>query len=130
MNSIIWKGRSTSGMQRWQVEENSFLNLYDALCEMNVISETEGSPLEKAKLKKLGKSPEDYCVELEDGDVDMDYDTYQQDIDSVELTDRELMDVIEHEDGNAYYQKFYREENEEIIEITSDDFNGSGKYKY
>ena len=130
---IIWKGKTTSGIHTWTVTEKTFSELYNSLCEMNIINESNGSPLEEAKLEKIGKSLNDYCTDTEDGDVDMDYETYQHDMDSVSLSDKDIMYIIKCENGEAYYQEFYKEiENRKtkLSEITSDDFDSNGNFKY
>ena len=47
-----------------------------------------------------------------------------------DLTDEELWLLISEQKGNAYYQNFEREGEDERIEIECDDFDENGKYKY
>lgn len=128
--SIIFKGKNTSGTRKWKVTADTFTELYESLCECGVINECNGSPLEEAKLEKLGKELSDYDFE---NDEDA-YEAYQRDLDSVSLSDNEIMWVIIGEDGEAYYHEFYREvENEDdttLVEITANDFDENGTYKY
>lgn len=128
--SIIFMGTNTSGTRKWKVSADTFTELYESLCECGIINECNGSPLEEAKLKKLGKKLSDYDFENDDDA----YEAYQRDMDSVSLSDDEIMWVIIWQDGEAYYQKFCREvENEDdttLVEITANDFDENGAYRY
>lgn len=125
---IIWHGKSTNGLLKWNCKADSFMELYKKLCEKDVISNVDYDVYDRAVLEKFDKTEED--EEFQNADGDLDYEKVQEFVETHDLTDEELWIVIAQENGNAYYQTFERDNGDEIVEIGVFDFDQNGKYKY
>lgn len=125
---IYWSGRSTSGASHWKATTDNFIHLYEELEHQGVISTEDGDPYDLALLKKYNKSFED--AEFLNEDDEIDYNKVQSFLNSHSLTDKEIWQLIESENGNAYYQTFERKTDENIFEICDKDFDDDGEYLY
>lgn len=125
---IYWIGRSTSGASHWKATTDNFIHLYEELEHQGVISTEDGDPYDLALLKKYNKSFED--AEFLNEDEEIDYNKVQSFLNSHSLTDKEIWQLIESENGNAYYQTFERKTDENIFEICDKDFDDDGEYLY
>lgn len=125
---IYWSGRSTSGASHWKATTDNFIHLYEELEHQGVISTEDGDPHDLAILKKYNKSFED--AEFLNEDDEIDYNKVQSFLNSHSLTDKEIWQLIESENGNAYYQTFERKTDENIFEICDKDFDDDGEYLY
>ena len=125
---IYWSGRSTSGASHWKATTDNFIHLYEELEHQGVISTEDGDPYDLAILKKYNKSFED--AEFLNEDDEIDYNKVQSFLNSHFLTDKEIWQLIESENGNAYYQTFERKTDENIFEICDKDFDDDGEYLY
>ncbi len=125
---IYWIGRSTSGASHWKATTDNFIHLYEELEHQGVISTEDGDPYDLAILKKYNKSFED--AEFLNEDDEIDYNKVQSFLNSHSLTDKEIWQLIESENGNAYYQTFERKTDENIFEICDKDFDDDGEYLY
>lgn len=125
---IYWSGRSTSGASHWKATTDNFIHLYEDLEHQGVISTEDGDPYDLAILKKYNKSFED--AEFLNEDDEIDYNKVQSFLNSHSLTDKEIWQLIESENGNAYYQTFERKTDENIFEICDKDFDDDGEYLY
>lgn len=125
---IYWSGRSTSGASHWKATTDNFMHLYEELEHQGVISTEDGDPYDLAILKKYNKSFED--AEFLNEDDEIDYNKVQSFLNSHSLTDKEIWQLIESENGNAYYQTFERKTDENIFEICDKDFDDDGEYLY
>ncbi len=125
---IYWSGRSTSGASHWKATTDNFIHLYEELEHQGVISTEDGDPYDLAILKKYNKSFED--AEFLNEDDEIDYNKVQSFLNSHSLTDKEIWQLIESENGNAYYQTFERKTDENIFEICDKDFDDDGEYLY
>lgn len=125
---IYWSGRSTSGASHWKATTDNFIHLYEELEHQGVISTENGDPYDLAILKKYNKSFED--AEFLNEDDEIDYNKVQSFLNSHSLTDKEIWQLIESENGNAYYQTFERKTDENIFEICDKDFDDDGEYLY
>lgn len=129
--SIKWSGKDGRGIWKRNFEEETFLSLYNLLIEEDVINSDEYDVYDHAVLEKYGKTEDD--PEFQDEDDYLDYDKVQKFIESKpDLTDEELWSLISSQNGNAYYQSFKRwdEDAEHYVEISENDFDAYGKYKY
>lgn len=125
---IYWSGRSTSGASHWKATTDNFIHLYEELEHQGVISTEDGDPYDLALLKIYNKSFED--AEFLNEDDEIDYNKVQSFLNSHSLTDKEIWQLIDSENGNAYYQTFERKTDEDIVEICDEDFNDDGQYLY
>lgn len=125
---IYWSVRSTSGASHWKATTDNFIHLYEELEHQGVISTEDGDPYDLAILKKYNKSFED--AEFLNEDDEIDYNKVQSFLNSHSLTDKEIWQLIESENGNAYYQTFERKTDENIFEICDKDFDDDGEYLY
>lgn len=125
---IYWSGQSTSGASHWKATTDNFIHLYEELEHQGVISTEDGDPYDLAILKKYNKSFED--AEFLNEDDEIDYNKVQSFLNSHSLTDKEIWQLIESENGNAYYQTFERKTDENIFEICDKDFDDDGEYLY
>ena len=125
---LYWSGRSTSGASHWKATTDNFIHLYEELEHQGVISTEDGDPYDLAILKKYNKSFED--AEFLNEDDEIDYNKVQSFLNSHSLTDKEIWQLIESENGNAYYQTFERKTDENIFEICDKDFDDDGEYLY
>lgn len=125
---IYWSGRSTSGASHWKATTDNFIHLYEELEHQGVISTEDGDPYDLAILKKYNKSFED--AEFLNEDDEIDYNKVQSFLNSHSLSDKEIWQLIESENGNAYYQTFERKTDENIFEICDKDFDDDGEYLY
>ena len=125
---IYWSGRSTSGASHWKATTDNFIHLYEELEHQGVIRTEDGDPYDLAILKKYNKSFED--AEFLNEDDEIDYNKVQSFLNSHSLTDKEIWQLIESENGNAYYQTFERKTDENIFEICDKDFDDDGEYLY
>lgn len=129
MSTIYWSGKSTNGIWKRKYEANSFIELFNSLMDEEIINSCDYDVYEHAILDKYDKTEDD--VEFQDEDGDMDYEKIQEFVDSKpDLTDEELWLLIAEQKGNAYYQTFERDNEDERIEINRNDFDDDGKYKY
>lgn len=126
---IYWKGKSTNGILRYKAIESSFIKLFNELMNREIINNYDYDVYDNAVLKKHNKSFEDAEFQNEDGELD--YEKVREFVEKHNLTDEEIWLLISLQDGNAYYQKFEREnENKERIEISKEDFDENGNYLY
>lgn len=125
---IYWSGRSTSGASHWKATTDNFIHLYEELEHQGVISTEDGDPYDLALLKKYNKSFED--AEFLNEDEEIDYNKVQSFLNSHSLTDKEIWQLIDSGNGNAYYQTFERKTDEDIFEICDKDFDDDGEYLY
>lgn len=107
---IRWIGESTNRILKWWAEADSFVDLLEQLCYTKAhgscepISTIDYEPYDRAKCEKAQIDYGDIAY-----DVDRDWDDIQAELDALpELTDEEIWLLICHENGNAFYQKFYR----------------------
>ena len=119
---IIWKATSVNGLVKYEQESESFKELFDELDDPDF-------PLyDTALLEKYGKSFSDN--EFKDESGELDYEKVDDFLDGKKLSDKELYELILSRNGEAYYQKFMREKENQIIEIDESDFDETGKYKF
>lgn len=132
---IRWKGKSTNGILKWWAEADNFTDLLEQLCYTKAhgicepISVVDYVPYDKEKCEKAQIDYYDIVC-----DVDKDWDDIQKELDELpDLTDEDIWLLISHENGNAYYQNFYRWNDDEKIWIESNDddkkwFDENGKF--
>lgn len=125
---IIWKATSVNGLVEYEQEAESFKELFDALDGRGIISAPDFPLYDTALLEKYGKSFSDN--DFKDETDELDYEKVDNFLDGKELSDKELYELICSRNGEAYYQKFMRETENDIIEIGESDFDKTGKYKY
>lgn len=125
---IKWKATSVNGLVEYEQEAESFKELFDALDERGIISDPDFPLYDTALLEKYGKSFEN--ADFQDGSGELDYEKVDNFLDGKKLSDRELYELILSRNGEAYYQKFMRENENQIIEIEESDFDETGKYKF
>lgn len=126
---IYWKGRSTNGICRYKAIAGSFIELFGDLMNREIINNTDYDVYDNAVLEKYNKSFDD--KEFQDEDDELDYEKVREFVENHNLTDKELWLLIAHQNGNAYYQTFEREdENGEKVEISKEDFDEKGNYRY
>ena len=122
MGIINWTGKNTNKNITWGMSADSMIDLYNQLTSKGVISIEDGDPYEEAVLKKAGRNIDD----LRDEYGYVDQDRVQEALDGSEgLTDKELWQLIEGQDGNAYYQTFEFNGHE----LCNADFDASGRLK-
>ena len=127
-NMIKWKATSVNGLVKYEQESKSFKELFDELEEMGIISDADFGLYDTALLEKYGKSFRDNDFKDETGELD--YEKVENFLDGKKLSDRELYELILSRNGEAYYQKFMRETENQILEIVESDFDETGKYKF
>lgn len=128
---IYWKGRSTNGACRYKAVAGTFINLFNDLINREIIIDHDTDIYDDAVLEKYNKSYKD--KEFRNKDDELDYEKVREFVESHNLTDEELWLLIAHQNGNAYYQTFEREDENEkmkLVEIDKSDFDESGKYLY
>lgn len=125
---IKWKATSVNGLVKYEQESESFKELFDELDERGIISDPDFPLYDTALLEKYGKSFSDN--EFKDEDGELDYEKVENFLDGKKLSDRELYELIISRNGEAYYQKFMRETENQILEIEESDFDETGKYKF
>lgn len=125
---IYWSGKSTNGICKWKVEANSFIELFNELMDKEVINDPDEDVYDGAVLKKYGKTFDDKEFLNEDGDLD--YNKIQSFTESHALTDEELWILIATRNGNAYYQTFKKDVNDDQVEIDQRDFDSTGKFLF
>ena len=125
---IKWKATSVNGLVEYEQEAESFKELFDELDERGIISDPDFPLYDTALLGKYGKSFDDSDFKDETGELD--YEKVDNFLDGKELSDKELYDLILSRNGEAYYQKFMRETENDIVEIGESDFDETGKYKF
>lgn len=125
---IIWKATSVNGLVEYEQESESFKELFDELDERGIISDPDFPLYDTALLEKYGKSFSDNDFKDETGELD--YEKVENFLDGKKLYDRELYELILSRNGEAYYQKFMRETENQIVEIEESDFDETGKYKF
>ena len=123
---IRWKATSVNGLVEYEQEAESFKELFDALDGRGIISDPDFPLYDTAILEKYGKSFSDNDFKDETGELD--YGKVDNFLDGKKLSDKELYELILSRNGEAYYQKFMRENG--IVEIEESDFDKGGKYKY
>lgn len=129
MSGIYWSGRSTNGVLKCKFEADNFKDLFDILMEKEIINDPDYDVYDRAVLEKYDKTEDD--SEFLDSDGDFNYEKVEEFVKSKPpLTDEELWILISEQDGNAYYQTFERYCQDQLVEIGSEDFDDSGKYKY
>lgn len=125
---IRWKATSVNGLVEYEQEAESFKELFDALDERGIISDPDFPLYDTALLEKYGKSFSDNDFKGETGELD--YEKVENFLDGKKLSDRELYELILSRNGEAYYQKFMHETENQIVEIEESDFDETGKYKF
>lgn len=125
---IRWKATSVNGLVEYEQEAESFKDLFDALDGRGIISDPDFPLYDTALLEKYGKSFSDNDFKDETGELD--YEKVENFLDGKKLSDRELYELILSRNGEAYYQKFMRETENQIVEIEESDFDETGKYKF
>lgn len=125
---IIWKATSVNGLVEYEQESESFKELFDELDERGIISDPDFPLYDTALLEKYGKSFDDAGFKDESGELD--YGKVDDFLDGKKFSDKELYELILARNGEAYYQKFMREKENQIVEIEESDFDKTGKYKY
>lgn len=125
---IIWKATSVNGLVEYEQEAESFKELFDTLDGRGIISDPDFPLYDTALLEKYGKSFSDNDFKDETGELD--YEKVENFLDGKKLSDRELYELILSRNGEAYYQKFMRETENQIVEIEESDFDETGKYKF
>ena len=125
---IKWKATSVNGLVKYEQESGSFKGLFDELDERGIISDPDFPLYDTAILEKYGKSFDDADFKDESGELD--YEKVDNFLDGKKLSDKELYDLILSRNGEAYYQKFMRETENDIVEIGESDFDETGKYKF
>lgn len=125
---IRWKATSVNGLVEYEQEAESFKELFDELDERRIISDPDFPLYDTALLEKYGKSFSDNDFKDETGELD--YEKVENFLDGKKLSDRELYELILSRNGEAYYQKFMRETENQIVEIEESDFDETGKYKF
>ena len=126
MVDIIWRGKSTNGLMKWDDRASSFMELYHDLVQKKVITEYDESPYETAVLEKYGKTIEDFCDDL-GYPIDNELNEFMN---SHGLTDEELWILIAQQNGNAYYQTFqkFSELEDSWVDICEFDFDSDGNF--
>ena len=117
-----------NGLVKYEQESESFKELFDELDERGIISDPDFPLYDTALLEKYGKSFSDN--EFKDESGELDYEKVDDFLDGKKLSDKELYELILSRNGEAYYQKFMREKENQIIEIDESDFDETGKYKF
>lgn len=125
---IKWKATSVNGLVEYEQEAESFKELFDTLDGRGIISDPDFPLYDTALLEKYGKSFSDNDFKDETGELD--YEKVENFLDGKKLSDRELYELILSRNGEAYYQKFMRETENQIVEIEESDFDETGKYKF
>lgn len=125
---IIWEATSVNGLVEYEQEAESFKELFDTLDGRGIISDPDFPLYDTALLEKYGKSFSDNDFKDETGELD--YEKVENFLDGKKLSDRELYELILSRNGEAYYQKFMRETENQIVEIEESDFDETGKYKF
>ena len=125
---IKWKATSVNGLVKYEQESESFKDLFDELDERGIIRDPDFPLYDTALLEKYGKSFSDNDFKDETGELD--YEKVENFLDGKKLSDRELYELILSRNGEAYYQKFMRETENQIVEIEESDFDETGKYKF
>lgn len=125
---IKWKATSVNGLVEYEQEAENFKELFDALDERGIISDPDFPLYDTALLEKYGKLFSDNDFKDESGELD--YEKVDNFLDGKKLSDMELYELILSRNGEAYYQKFMRENENGIVEIGESDFDKTGKYKY
>lgn len=125
---IRWEATSVNGLVKYEQEVESFKELFDELDERGIISDPDFPLYDTALLEKCGKSFDDADFKDETGELD--YEKVDNFLDGKKLSDKELYDLILSRNGEAYYQKFMRETENQIVEIGEFDFDETGKYKF
>lgn len=133
---IKWTGRSIKGT-KWWTEAKDFLDLYNQLCFTKCnganepISMVDYDPYDRAKCEKAGEDYFDIIC-----DEDKEWEEIQKEIEELEdLTDEEIVMLIRHENGDAFYQNFFRwdYDKQEWINWNDDEekwFDENGKYRF
>lgn len=126
---IYWRGRSTNGVCRYKAMAGTFINMFNDLINREIIIDHDTDIYDDAVLEKYNKSFSG--KEFQDEDDELDYEKVREFVENHNLTDEELWLLIAHQNGNAYYQTFEREdENGEKVEISKEDFDEKGNYRY
>ena len=125
---IKWKATSVNGLVKYEQESESFKELFNELDERGIISDPDFPLYDTALLEKYGKSFSDN--EFKDETGELDYEKVDDFLDGKKLSDKELYELILARNGEAYYQKFMRETENQIVEIEESDFDETGKYKF
>ena len=125
---IKWKATSVNGLVEYEQDSENFKGLFDELDERGIISDPDFPLYDTAILEKYGKSFSDNDFKDETGELD--YEKVDNFLDGKKLSDMELYDLILSRNGEAYYQKFMRETENQIVEIGESDFDETGKYKF
>jgi len=95
-------GSDTSGKINYALTSKAPIDLYNQLVNRGIIATVDGDPLEIYKLSKVGKTFADFW----DTDAyELNEKLLNQTLDSIYLTDAEILRVIGNERGNAYYQE-------------------------
>ena len=95
ITQIEWNGRDTSGTSNWKIESNNIDELMEQLLNKGLIHYDN---LENELLSKAGKCQDDF----------EEYEEMCNFIDelNITLTNKEKVQFIKEQNGNAYYQDF------------------------
>lgn len=111
---IKWRGRSTSGLLKWNFEADTMRDLYHILVSKGIISTVDKDPYCEAMLNKVGLSESDFTEDEAEKYNDNYYEWFEKATDGIYLSEVEYKEIIENENGNAYYQDFEIEEEQNI----------------
>lgn len=103
-HKIGWEGKDTRGLLIWKASADTYYELYNKLIDMDVISTYDGYPHELYAINKAGMNYEDF----EDEDGYIDDKKLEKFMDDHFPAEEEFKKIIKAEDGNAYYQTFYK----------------------
>ena len=96
-------GKNTDGTKVFKADAESPIQLYYQLVSENVISTVDEDPFEKARMKKGKKTREDLANYLDDHNESTAFDDFMGTL--PELTDTEILNVIDGCNGMAFYQE-------------------------
>ncbi|MFI3171725.1 MAG: hypothetical protein R3Y09_06560 [Clostridia bacterium] len=94
---INWSGISVSKVTTWKESANSYLDLFNKLESRGIINR---ECYNMARMEKGGQNYEEF-LQLHEDDWNNDMFDGMPD-----LTESELKELIQQQDGNAYYQRF------------------------
>lgn len=112
MPGIKFVGRNTQNNQTWTVKGEDCCDLYHKLCGLGVISTQDYDPVHKKMFEEAGydygKAMDDIVELTEENGIEWSeaFAKVCEEYNVEMLTDEQYMEVIQAEDGNAYYQSF------------------------
>lgn len=110
---IKWTGKSGNGIWRRKETARTMSELHDACVENGTISLIDYDPFEKYILEREGYSYEEVADKLiEEGSYIDEF--YSDNNINVEMTDYDFYKLISNETGNALYQTFTDEDDNEL----------------